>query len=39
MPLVNFKVSSAKFLKDKFVVSFVSQPGDFVNPGLRVPFP
>lgn len=27
LPLVNFKVSSAKFLKDKFLVSFVAQPG------------
>ena len=33
MPLVNFKVSSAKFLKDKFLVSFAAQPGDFVNRG------
>lgn len=37
LPLVNFKVSSAKFLKDKFVVSFRARPGEFVNSGLLVP--
>lgn len=37
LPLVNFKVSSAKFLKDKFLVSFMAQPGDFVNLGLCLP--
>lgn len=35
--MVNFKVSSAKFLKDKFVVSFTARPGAFVNSGLLVP--
>lgn len=34
LPLVNFKVNSAKFLKDKFVVSVVaSWHGDFANRG------
>ena len=27
LPLVNFKVSSAKFLKDKFLVSFIVTRG------------
>ena len=37
LPLVNFKVSSAKFLKDKFLVSFMAQPGNFLNLGLCLP--
>lgn len=35
LPLVNFKVNSAKFLKDKFVVSSVAWPGRLASVGSR----